>query len=353
MTIGYLGANPVLREMLDDAVRELSRDRSLSLLQASDERGVDELAESADLLVVDLGLDTTVESDAPSSPDGADVGVPAFPERLRPVVAGFERLVQLERNRLERDMHPRRFLLVNSTTVYVDTFVAANLDCSARATHSRVRRATVKLVATSKVQLLRDVRWADRLEGPSRPLELRVGRSATFGDLEDVAGFGPGWWLPDPSGIWTQGPRAVLTVALGDVPAWTRPELELTFDRVGVRRGRPVRIGLAVAGTRVETRDLQGGTHPTRWRVGIPRHALEQRVFDIAVELDGDVEWADENRLGLHLRALRVRTGLVPAPLRARLDEAAELLARVARRSRRALSPRTARRPSRRDASSL
>ena len=173
----------------------------------------------------------------------------------------------------------------------------------------------------------------------AKPLGLRSGRSASFGDLEDFDGFGPGWWLPDPSGIWTQGPRAVLTLALGSVPAWTRPVLELTFDRVGVRRGRPVRIGLVVDGARIETRNLTGGTHPTRWRVALPRDALERRVFDIALEFDGDVEWADKNRLGLHLRSVGVRTGLVPTALREPLDDAAEVLARVVRRGRYALAP--------------
>ena len=355
LTIGYLGANTVLRALIDDVVRELSPDGSLEVLYASDEHEVEELAESADLVIVDFGLDATLES-----PAGLDQGdryedVPLFPKPLRPVVIAFERLLERERARLDRGLHPRRFLLVNSSTVYLDSFVVSNLDCSSRATHSRVRRATVKRVPTANVDLVRDVRWADRLTGPREPLALRIGRTTSVEGLEDFSGFGSGWWLPDPSGIWSHGLRAVLTVVVGRIPAWTRPVLELTFDRVGVRRGRPVRIGLVVDGTRVETRDLTGGTHPTRWRVRLPRHALARRTFDVALEFDGDVDWADKNRLGLHLQSLLVRTGLIPMPLRDRLDIGASALGRIARSGRRALKtwvPRAgALRLSRRDAS--
>ena len=249
-------------------------------------------------------------------------------------------LVDEERARLEREMHARRFLLVNSTTVYLDTFVVANVRLQqdghplpGEACH-REARSDLGRRSPSRCALGRST------PGPDRSLSgfAAVGAQASD-DLEDVDGFGPGWWLPDPSGIWTQGPRAVLTLALDSVPVWTRPVLELTFDRVGVRRGRPVGIGLVVDRTRIETRNLTGGTHPTRWRVALPRDALERRVFDIALEFDGDVEWADKNRLGLHLRSVGVRTGLVPTALREPLDDAAEVLARVARRGRYALDP--------------
>ena len=337
LTIGYLGANTVLRTLIDDVVRELSPDGSLEALYASDEHEVDELAESADLVIVDFGLDATLESPAELDQGERHEDVPLFPKPLRPVVIAFERLLERERARLDRGLHPRRFLLVNSSTVYLDSFVVSNLDCSSRATHSRVRRATVKRVPTAGVDLVRDVRWADRLTGPREPLALRIGRTSSVARLEDFSGFGSGWWLPDPSGIWSHGPRAVLTLAVGRVPAWTRPVLELTFDRVGVRRGRPVRIGLVVEGTRVETRELTGGTHPTRWRVRLPRHALARRAFDLALEFDGDVDWADKNRLGLHIQSLRVRTALLPIPLQDGLDRAAGARGGLARGWRRAL----------------
>lgn len=76
-----------------------------------------------------------------------------------------------------------------------------------------------------------------------------------------------------------------------------------------------------------------------RWRLRIPRHALAGRVFDIALEVDGHVEWADDNRLGLHLRALAVRTGLIPLALRDWLDERIVAVACLLRPWRRAASP--------------
>ena len=343
VTIGYLGANPVLRDMIERLVRELSHDGPLKALYAADIQELDELAESADLFIVDLGLDAALESELVSDADGVDGEVPGLPKSLTAVAVAFERLVQRERARLERGMHPRRFVLVNSTTLYLDTFVVSNLHCSGTATHSRVRRATVKPVPTANVRVVRDVRWVDRLEGAIEPLELRVGTRAWFDDLEDFRGFGPGWWLPDPSGVWTRGSRAVLAVACGEFPGWARPVLELTADRVGVRRGQPFRIGLVVDGALVDARALTGGTRPARWRVRLPQHALASGVFEVALEVEEPVEWADKNHLGLHVRSLRVDMGLVPIPLRDWFDTADEALARLARRCGSAASHLTSR----------
>ena len=125
-TIGYLGANPVLRDMIGRLVRELSQDRPRRALYAADAGELAGFAESADLFIVDFGLDTTLEPQPDRRSDGVEAGVPEFPESLRAVAMAFELLVEEERARLELGMHPRRFLLINSTTVYLDTFVAAN-----------------------------------------------------------------------------------------------------------------------------------------------------------------------------------------------------------------------------------
>jgi hypothetical protein len=188
------------------------------------------------------------------------------------------------------------------------------------------------------VDVLRRMRWADRLKSPPEPLELRVGGSASFAGLEDFGGFGPGWWLPDPSGIWTRGPRAVLRLACGDVPAWGRPVLELTFDRVGVRRGRLVNIGLVIDDTRVETRLMTGGTRLSTWRARIPPHALAKRVFAVTFEIEGHGVWSDDDQLGLHLRSLGVDAGVIPISLRDRVDAAKVVLARLVKRVRHGLA---------------
>ena len=346
VTIGYLGANPVLREMIDRLALELSHDVTLRALHATDARELEEIAKSADLFIVDLGLDATLEPQLDAGAEGLDGEIPELPESLSAVAVAFERLVEQERARLELGMHPRRFVLVNSTTVYLDTFVVSNLYCSGTATHSRVRRATVKPVPTTKVSLLRDVRWADRLKGPTEALELRVGKRSPFEDLESFRGFGPGWWLPDPSGVWTRGSRAVLAVRCGEFPQWANPVLELTFDRVGVRRGRQVRIGLVVDSTEVDARVMTGGTRrPERWRARLPRHALAKREFEVAIDVEGEREWADKNQLGLHVRSIEVDTGVVPLRLRDWFDEVRDALAPVVSRCRRGVSRLTSRRP--------
>ena len=142
VTVGYLGVNHVLQEMLARLVGELDRDGSLTLITASDERSADDLA-AADLFVVDFGFDSEVVS-AASLHHGDGCEMPEAMKRLRSVVSGFERLVQRERHRLQLGRHPRRFVLVNSATGYTDPYVLTQLDCSHATTHSRVRRATVK-----------------------------------------------------------------------------------------------------------------------------------------------------------------------------------------------------------------
>jgi hypothetical protein len=336
-TIGYLGANPVLREMVDRVVRELARESALEVVDVSKTTELEELANSVDLFIVDFGLAAPLAPELASQLKGLEAGDPDFPEPLRPVAVAFEELVRQERARLERGMYPRRFVLVNSATVYVNSFVVANLDCSGTSTHSRVRRATVRLVPTSEVHVLRKLRWDDRLEKPLEPLGLQVGQRATLGSLEEVRGFGPGWWFPDPNGIWTRGPRAVLALEWDGLAARPRPVLELTFDRVGVRRGLPVRVGLVIGESPIETRIMRGGTRLTTWRARLPQHAVAKRRFDVALEIEGDGVWADKNQLGLHLRTLGLATGLLPIALRNWIDRADETVRRGAGRSRRLL----------------
>ena len=93
--------------MIDDVVRELSPDGSLEALYASDAHELDELAESADLLIVDFGLDATLEPRADARPGRRGTRTSLlFPEPLRPVVMAFERLVEQERARLDRGCTP-------------------------------------------------------------------------------------------------------------------------------------------------------------------------------------------------------------------------------------------------------
>ncbi len=79
--------------------------------------------------------------------------------------------MELERARIERGEHPRRFVLVHSSTVFWDAYVLAHFDCSHMTAHSRVRRATVRPVPIDdevtqslSLQERRLIRWAARGE---------------------------------------------------------------------------------------------------------------------------------------------------------------------------------------------
>jgi hypothetical protein len=326
--IGYLGANPALEGMLARLVDRLSDDDGFALVTACDASGLDRVDE-ADVLVVDLGLDSSLTPGPEPQHEERD-GFPPVPSALRAVVLAFERLVQQERARLERGAHSRRFVLVNSTTAYADAFVVSNLDCSHTSMHSRVRRANVKLVPTSGVRALRDIGWSDRLERPRVPLQLHVGDTAELGELEHLDSFGPGWWFPDPNAVWTRGPRAVITVACRDLVS--RPAvLELSFDRVGVRRGDSLDVSIAIADTRVGRRLLPGGSGFVTWRARIPTRVVAHRSFDIVFELDSHDTWTDERQLGLHLRSVALKSGAIPIPVLDSVDKAKRLVARSRR----------------------
>ena len=143
-TIGYMGANPVLERMLATAVERLGFRRPLEVAKLDDMSSVEELARTADVFVVDLGVDASLV-DASLSP-ARDHQPAQLPARLDPALEALERLIELERARLELGEHPRRFVLVHSWTVFWDAYVLAHMDCSHTTAHSRVRRATVRRV---------------------------------------------------------------------------------------------------------------------------------------------------------------------------------------------------------------
>ena len=200
----------------------------------------------------------------------------------------------------------------------------ANFDCSSRATHSRVRRAIVKRVPTSDVQLLPHLRWAKRLEG-SLPThsELRIGRSSAFGGTPRGLRLGRSWMvvfpIPAASGHRVTAPSC--TVAVRRVPAWSRPELELAIrPRRCPARATGSRLSLGIDGAR--DRNLDGGWRGSLRRVGqceaLRGPSSSSPFFEVALELDEKVEWADDNKLGLHLRTIGMRTGLLRQPCEGR-----------------------------------
>jgi hypothetical protein len=316
-TFAYVGANPVLEEMLGQVCRGVG----LTLLSISDE-SVDALADPADVFVVDLGLDSSSpEAGATAAEWG---GVPPFPASLRSVKAAFEQIVAHERRRLERGEHPRRFVLVHSATVFTDPYVVSNLDCSHTSTHSRVRRATVRLTVLDDEPTRLRRRWADRLtqwatrlDGPDRRFLLPAGRTVDVAALEDFGGFGVGWAIPDTDAIWTTGKRAELRVQLEGRRAH-RHDFSVTTARVGAARGESLHVGLEIDGAVVATRQYDGGTWTITWRVPIPPDAVARGTFDVGFLIEPPRAWQDDERqLGLHVRSFGVvRDGLRQRMLR-------------------------------------
>jgi len=345
-TIGYLGANAVLLKMLRRLTSELE---DLRLEIATDEESVGSLAE-ADVLLVDLGLDVSAweEPDVrqPEEP-------PRYPEELRSVLFGLERLVELERTLLARGEHPRRFVLVNSATSFTDAFVLAHLDCSHTSIHSRVRRATVKLSPASEFELV-DKRemmetdiavgsgitttraalaaadrlhsWNERVERPRESLRVPNGLVVDLAGISEFAAFGDDWCFPEPGGMWTAGPRIDLRLAIDGYRSGSHL-LCLRITRVGAGRDASLALRMAIDDVRVAEGRLAGGPRHATLRASIPDDALERGWFDLRLELEPPASWDDDPRqLGVCVRSIALQR-----------DDMRRVLADVGQRIRRRL----------------
>jgi hypothetical protein len=314
-TIGYIGANPVLEGMLRTAVAQLGFERPLKVAKLDDMSSVDEVVRSAHVLVVDLGVDSSLIDTSLSAGDGYEP--PPLPEGVDLAFAGLERLVELERARLELGEHPRRIMLVHSSTVFWDSYVLAQLDCSHTTAHSRVRRATVKPIApndeATKSALVRErrlVRWAARGGQGRGRLHVRPGEAVELGDLSDYRGFGDGWSYPDEEGrIWTQGPRSELALALDGIG---EDDYMLALSLASVCVGsEPLRVGLLVNGECVDSRAFTREALTVTWHVELPARLLTDSVVDLTFMIEHPrsplaVGWSteDERPLGILIRTI-------------------------------------------------
>jgi hypothetical protein len=307
-TIGYMGANPILERMLETAVAELGFRRPLEVAKLDDLSSVEELARTADVFVVDLGVDASLV-DASFSP--AEDHQPApLPARLDPAFEALERLIELERARLALGQHPRRFVLVHSWTVFWDAYVLAHLDCSHTTAHSRVRRATVRRVPiddeATREALVRErrlIRWAARDAAGERRLHLRPDQAVELADLSDYGGFGEGWGLPDERGIWTQGSRSQLALDGGEEGDYV---LALSLDSICVAPGASLRVEALVNGERIARNFSYGDSE---WHIELPARAAAGGKVDLTFEVEEpstplELGWSsDERRIGILLRA--------------------------------------------------
>jgi hypothetical protein len=259
-TIAYLGANPVLERMLGSLVAGLGLVGPVPMADLEDTKSVVELDKTAGVFVVDLGVDASLFGAPLATEEGSDLALARA--RLNQVFEAFQRLVVLERTRLERGEHPRRFVLVNSSAVFWSAHVLSRLHCSPTTTHARVRRAIVKLnpdlddaTRAADVRAHRLFCWIARRDVGEGRLTMRLGETVDVADLDDYGGFGDGWSPPDKSAVWTQGARSELSIGL-DEPLEHPLSLTLAFDSIGVRRGDALRIGLLANGVRVAERDF-------------------------------------------------------------------------------------------------
>ena len=310
-TIGYLGINPILREMLARLVEEMGLGCKMTVAELTDPNDVDEFAQSADLFVVDLGTDLSLAEAANVVRLGDQSA--QVPAGLDLVFAALERLVEVERARLGLGAHPRRVVLVNSSTIFLDEYALAEFDCSSTTVHCRVRRATVKALAdeSSKAAVLRArrfARWALG-RGDSGPLRLAPGNTVRFADLDDHVSLSAGWAFPDEGGVWTWGSRSELLIS---APQVDDGDCLLTFliNGVCVAPDEALRVELLVDSVRVATRDFSQSDASSAWRVELPPGLLSAGSAKLTIAIDEPrsplaVGWsADDRPLGLHLRSL-------------------------------------------------
>jgi GT2 family glycosyltransferase len=345
-TIGYLGANPVLERSLAALVAQLGEGRSLAAPKLDDPSAIDDVAERAEVFIVDLGLDESLVDTPP--PAARNHQPDELPARLARTFVAFERLVELERARLELGEHARRFVLVHSWTVFWDAYVLAHLDCSHTTAHSRVRRATVRPqpVADEATNALltredRLMRWAARGDLGRPRLSVRPGQELELADLDDYGGFGGGWTYPDERGLWTQGRRSELALAL-DGNGHGDHVVALSIESVCVAPDATLSVEMLIDSERAASRDFRYGD--AEWYVQLPARMLSDGQFDLTFEVEEpgspvELGWSedDERRLGLLLRSV---TLLAPD------DEAARAgLGRERRRARWAARDEVGQRP--------
>ena len=307
-SVAYLGANPVLRGMLGKLVDALY--------------GALELASGvvdADVVVVDLGVDSTLAGPSPERDDGAPAA-----ERRRELIGvfdAFRALVYAERAAIRGGRHPRQFVLVNSAAIYWNAYCQAELRCGPTTPHSRVRRATVRTTAYDGEHVGREAtrahqlrRWITRRDADAGYLALKPGTPVSIDSLDDYAGFGSGWDFPSRTGVATHGPRAALAVSTADV---AEPQLVLTFD--GREPDTLEAVAENPAGPVDLSSELSGASGMLRWTVDLSPATrrgsvarLELRLGKSSPELhlvSIEVRQAGRSRLRQVLRASHSRRG--------------------------------------------
>jgi hypothetical protein len=312
--IGYVGANQVLERFLSDVVTGLGFNRPMSVARVDDRTDIEQIAESADVFVIDLGLDISEGDDSFDA-----VGENRFsqvPEVLTNALFGLHRLVELERTRCEQGKHPRPMVLVNSSSGFWDAYVLAQFDCSYTTTHSRVRRATVKLVpeedpAAIEAELVRSyrlMRWYSRDREGRGSIKLRSGETIELYEIENYSAFGAGWATPEDTGMWTEGKRATLRIAADGIEAGEFM-LALWLGMICVGPGEALTVDLLANGDHLATREFSDSVSRA-WRLDLPAQAIRDTETEITFVVHDprspvSLGWSSDDRLlGIHIRTL-------------------------------------------------
>jgi hypothetical protein len=364
--IGYIGANPVLEQMLAALVASLGLGGPLARAEFEDLRSVGELDRISDVLVVDLGIDASLLGAPLDTATGPEFA--RYRAELGRAFNTFQRLVGLERTHLEQGEHPRRFVLVNSSAAFWNAYVLAHLHCSPTTTHSRVRNAIVKLLPedddAARVTLVRAqrlFRWIVRRDTGPRRFHVHLGKTVELADLDDYGGFEDGWAHPDKTAVWTKGLRSQLSLTL-DEPCETSCLLTLGFEKIGICSDDSLRVELLANGALVAARDFsearkpgdpQRGSGSARdafrptirrlaaklvrqmralgipgvdaavglgrrmvtgsaqdskhaWSIALPANVLVDGRVDLTLVVQEPVRWSDDRRHGLRLRSFTV-----------------------------------------------
>jgi hypothetical protein len=314
--VGYIGVNQVLQRMLAATVVALGFARPFSVAPFEDMTAIEGVSASADILIIDLGVDIS-ESDAFLHDLGRrELG--KFPPRLVDALPVLYRLFELERARYERVGHPRPVVLVNSSAVFWEASILTQFDCSYTTVHSRVRRASVKPAPSEDAaeverqyeQALRLMRWSARSRSSSDYLPVRGRERVALYDLEKYDGFGSGWSPPESGGIWTLGPRAELRIGFDRLDGGDHA-LNLLIGMVCVDAANPLDVELLVNGERVAARSFTDAAAGGLWRVALPP-IMASGAADLAFLVDEPrtplaLGWStDDRELGIHLRTLSV-----------------------------------------------
>jgi hypothetical protein len=151
-------------------------------------------------------------------------------------------------------------------------------------------------------------RWAGRGDAGERRLHVRAREAVEPADLRDYGGFGDGWSFPDEAGVWTQGSRSELALALDGIGDGDCI-LALSLGSVCVGLDASLEVAVLVNGERAATRDFHFGD--PEWRIELPSPASVDGEVDLMFEIEDPTTplalgWSadDDRRLGINLRTV-------------------------------------------------